>query len=414
MTDKPVLLFVSTRVLFPADSGGKIRTGQILRGMKGGAFHIRLMMPRPAGGTSEFADDVAAVSDEVVYFEPYEREGLFWKLRRALWAFKDKPIPVLSDWSKDAAECVGRELAREPSLVLFDFPHSAVLAPESFDRPSVMFTHNIEAVIFERHWKVAKSPLTRWLWKGQYLKMKAFEKDILNRFDTSIAVSPSDADYFREEYGVANSPSIETGTDLDFYQYREPTRDNDVVFCGSMDWIANIDGVRWFHDNVWPIVLDKVPSATMTVVGRKPPATLESHVAKNSPEWTFTGFVDDVRDHVPGASAFVIPLRVGGGTRIKAFEAMAMGVPVVSTSIGMEGLAVEHGEHFLCADEPVDMAEQIVTLMQNAEERRRISGVARQLVQDRYSSEVVARQFEGICLGTLESWNKARGQSAEQ
>ncbi len=404
MTDKPVLLFVSTRFLFPADSGGKIRTTQILRGMKGGAFRIRLMMPRPASGSADFAEDVAAVADEVVFFEPYAREGLLWKLRRALWAFQDKPIPVLSDWSKDAEDCVRRELARDPSLVLFDFPHSAVLAPESFERPSVLFTHNIEAVIFERHWKVAKSPLHRWLWKGQYLKMRAFEKDTLNRFDTCIAVSRSDADFFRKEYGAANCPSIETGTDLDFYRYRDPSRDHEVVFCGSMDWIANIDGVRWFHDNVWPKVLDKVPSATMKVVGRKPPAALESHVSKNSPEWTFTGFVDDVRDYVPGASAFVIPLRVGGGTRIKAFEAMAMGVPVVSTSIGMEGLAVEHGEHFLCADEPADMAAQIVTLLQDADQRRRISRVARQLVEERFSSEVVARQFEVICLETLGAW----------
>lgn len=403
MTNKPVLLFVSTWFLFPADSGGKIRTTQILRGMKGGAFRIRLMMPSPDNGSTDFAREVEAIADEVVYFEPYAREGLLWNMQRALWAFKDKPIPVLSDWSEDAADCVRRELARKPDLVLFDFPHSVVLAPDAFDCPSVLFTHNIEAVIFERHWKVAKNALRKWLWKGQYLKMKAFENYALNLFDTCIAVSRTDADFFRDEYGIANCPSIETGTDLDFYQYRDPSRDHEVVFCGSMDWIANIDGVRWFHDEVWPKVLERSPGATMKVVGKKPSAALESHVAKHSPEWTFTGFVDDVRDHVPGASAFVIPLRVGGGTRIKAFEAMAMGVPVVSTTIGMEGLAVEHGEHYLCADEPADMADQIVSLLTDAEERRRISRVARQLVEDRYSSEVVARQFEGICMETLES-----------
>ena len=121
------------------------------------------------------------------------------------------------------------------------------------------------------------------------------------------------------------------------------------------------------------------------------------------PEWEFTGFVDDVREHVGGAAAFVIPLRVGGGTRIKAFEAMAMGTPVVSTSIGIEGLPVEDGEHFLVANDPQAFASRVVALLGDPALRQRLSTSARQLVEAKFGRERAASEFERLCRRAADS-----------
>jgi glycosyltransferase involved in cell wall biosynthesis len=135
----------------------------------------------------------------------------------------------------------------------------------------------------------------------------------------------------------------------------------------------------------------------MIVVGRAPPARLVDEAAKRGLNWRFTGFVDDVRPHVRGAAASVIPLRVGGGTRLKVYEAMAMGSPVVSTSIGVEGLAVEDGRHYLNADDPEALADAVVRLLLDSDLRHEIAANARELVEQQFSFHVAARSFERAC-----------------
>lgn len=400
MTPKPVLAFISTRFLFPADSGGKIRTTQILRGLKGGAFHIRLLMPSNADLHERFSAEIDSVCDDLISWEIREDRKSLIELRKLVWIFSQIPIPVKSDWSREAHQVIQSELERGIAITVFDFPHSAILAPEEIPCPSVMFTHNIEAEIFKRHWQVAKFPVHRWLWKNQYAKMSQFERETLRAFDTSIAVSDRDCRFFRAEYNVSDCEFIPTGVDTEFFKYRRPENSWQVVFCGSMDWMANVDGIEFFHDRVWPLVKEQVPMAQMKVVGRNPPDALVRNIGKNSGDWEFTGFVDDVREHVAGAAVFVIPLRVGGGTRIKAFEAMAMGCPVVSTSVGIEGLPVIDGEHYLKADLEDDMAACVVSLMTDESKRMRMSVAARNLVDENFGFQKAAAVFEDICLRT--------------
>lgn len=408
MTEKPVLVFVSTRFLFPTDSGGKIRTTQVLRGLKGGAFHIRLLMPVSATLREEFADEIDSVCDELIGWDEKREPRFGGAIRKLAGIFDSRPIPVLSDGHRPAQLIIERELRRDPAVVVFDFPHSAVLAPPRIRCPSVMFTHNIEAEIFRRHRDVARTFLHRWLWSNQYAKMLRYERDVLNSFDTTIAVSERDREFFRDEYGVSNCKAIPTGVDTEFFEYRSPDAAFQVVFCGSMDWMANIDGIEYFHDQVWPLIRKAEPKARMKVVGRKPPDSLVKSVAARSSEWEFTGFVDDVRDHIAGAGVFVIPLRVGGGTRIKAFEAMAMGCPVVSTSIGIEGLPIEDGTHYLNADSDAKFADAVVTLMHDKARRVTMAESARAIVEQEFGFRKVAAIFEDICLRTADA---PRGRS---
>jgi polysaccharide biosynthesis protein PslH len=381
--------------------------------MKGGAFEIVLASPEPANSTT-YRGELAELCDRFVGWPETARDKLFnlTRLRHVLGAL---PIPVATEASPAADIAIGKELAERPEVALFDFVHAALWAPQPLPAPSVMFTHNVEAEIFARHAKVAADPLRRALWRSQYRKMQRFEQHTLRRFDTVIAVSTRDAEQFRRDYGVGQNnhlATIGTGVDLEFLSHSPPANSPHVIFSGSMDWLANIDAIEFFLDAVWPKIAAAAPEARMTVVGRAPPAQLVARACARFPNWAFTGYVDDIRPHIRSAAVYVIPLRVGGGTRLKVFEAMALGCPVVSTAIGVEGLPLEHGTHYLRADEPEDLALCVLGLLRDAGQRERLSNAARTYVAERFSFRTIARDFENICLETLERSVRAKPEAA--
>jgi glycosyltransferase involved in cell wall biosynthesis len=400
MTRRQTLLFVSPRFLFPVDSGGKIRTTQVLRGMKGGQFHIKLMSPATPDLVTRHRDDLAQVCDEFESW-PAPPEGWRSMLNRGWHLLDALPMPVRVDRSDAAVAAVARALEARPDVVVFDFLHAAVLAPSRIEVPSVIFTHNVEAQIFARHLEVAESTWMRAIWRNQLRKMCAFEAQTLARFDVVVAVSAEDSRLFKRDYGVRNSHVIPTGVDLEFFRHTPPSRDSEIVFCGSMDWLANQGAMRYFMDEVWLAIVARVPDATMTVVGRAPPAALVAEAARRGLRWQFTGFVDDVRPIVGGAAVSVVPLQVGGGTRLKVFESMAMGPVVVSTSIGVEGLPVESGLNCIVVDDANGIAAAVVALLGDRERRFAMSQAARQFVEEKCGFVVAARSFESACVNAL-------------
>jgi glycosyltransferase involved in cell wall biosynthesis len=190
--------------------------------------------------------------------------------------------------------------------------------------------------------------------------------------------------------------AIPTGVDVDYWcsdgRPEVPTR---LVFTGSMDWYPNEDAVAYFVDAILPRIRQVVPEVSLTVVGRNP--TPRMRRIGEQAGVRVTGTVDDVRPHVADAAVCVVPLRVGGGTRLKIFEALAMEKAVVSTSIGAEGLPVISGEHAVIADEPDEFARAVVRLLRHPDERRRLGTAGRRLVEERYSWQEVARNFETHC-----------------
>ena len=402
---RPRLLFLSPRYLFPADSGGKIRTVSILRGLRGGAFEVHLVSPLPESASQVDTAQLEQICDRFTGW-PAPRRGAAFEWTRMRHLASALPVAVATDCSRAGRRAVAEQLGGNPDLVVVDFPHAAVLAPGAFPCPSVLFTHNVEAEIFRRHAETARDPLRRAVWRSQAAKMARYEKALLGRFDAVVAVAERDREHFRRAYGAGNVSVIPTGVDLDYFSYSAtPVLERGdaatVVFTGSMDWMANIDGIEYFMEQVWPEVARVRPDARFVVVGRQPPAALVERAAARGFNWEFTGFVDDVRPYVRRAHVYAIPLRVGGGTRIKVYEAMALGCPVVSTRIGVEGLPVEDGEQFVAADRPADMAASIVSLLERNDERARLSAAARRFVEDRVSTASAAKIFEQICQHAL-------------
>ncbi len=395
---KRALLFVASWFLFPPSTGGRIRTLQILRGLKGGAFSVTLASPVTRDGEHRFAAELKRICDRFVGW-PTRRRSRWRRFRRLAALPGQLPVAVAADRSVEGRRVVARELAARPDLLVVDTAHAAAMLPGRVDVPSVLSTHNVEAEILLRGAAAAPGSLARLVGRQQAAKMERYERETLARFDRVIAVSERDAKLIREAYGARDVHAVFTGVDLDYFAFAPPSAEPRVVFTGSMDWPPNAGGIAWFLREVWPAVGLAVPGASFKVVGHNPPSRLVR--AARAARVEFTGFVDDVRPHMRGAAASVIPLLVGSGTRVKAYEAMAQGCPIVSTTVGMEGLPAEPGRHFLVADQPADFARALVRLLRDPALGARLAADARRFVEAGRSAARTAAEFERVCLGAL-------------
>jgi len=397
------LLVVSPRFLFPLDQGGRIRTANTLRHMKGGAFHITLVSPAPPDA-SRWDAEIAGICDE---FRSWP-EAAMSRAGKIAALFGKLPVAVASDVSRAGQRVVEDALAEEPDAVLVDFPHAAVLMPSAMPTRSIMFTHNVEAEIFERQVELTRPPM-RWVWRHEAKKMRRFEGDALREFGTVIAVSERDARALESQYRIPQVHPVKTGVDVNYYAWVRPDNvapapaDGGVlVFTGAMDSRSNIEGIQFLLREVWPLIQASRPKAQALIVGRNPPANLKAEAAGRGYDWVFSGYVDDVRPWVAKAHAYAIPLRVGSGTRLKVFEAMAMGTPMISTGLGVEGLPVEPGEHYLRADDAKAFADAVLALFADPQRRQALSTAARALVEARFSWPAVTGEFEAICLAAAQ------------
>ena len=395
-SEKKTLVFVSTRFLFPVDSGGKIRTTQVLRGLKKSGYSVTLLCPATPEELVKYTEDLAGICDRIDTWEQ-EARGMLFHYARLRHIFSKLPIPIRTDVNEAGLRLVEHHLEQKPAVVVYDFLHANVLRPATMRQiPSVMFTHNVESEIFKRQLENASSLPAKILWQNQYNKMCAFEKEALAEYDIVVAVSDRDATTFQSEFNARKTHTIPTGVDLDFFGYHPPTKSNHVIFCGSMDWLPNQEAISYFLKDIWPLVLAQCPNAQFTVIGRSPPESLLK-LGEESQNVTFTGFVDDIRDYARHAGCAVIPIRIGGGTRLKAYEAMAMGTPMVSTAIGIEGLPLQAGEDYLHADTTEEFASQVLSLMGDQSLRTRIAEVARTKVEAQFSFQVAADSFACAC-----------------
>jgi glycosyltransferase involved in cell wall biosynthesis len=381
--------------LVPLDSGGKIRSYNILRQL---ARDHRVTY----FGFHAEQDDAAHA----------ELEGIFERVVRCpLKLPAAKSFAELVQYGKElfsgnpyaikkycqpwvASEL--RKLVQTESydVIVCDFLVAAGVIPWDLPCPKVLFTHNVEALIWKRHYEVARNPLWKLLSWREWRAMERAEKLYLRKADHVLAVSQTDSDFFAHELPPEKLTVIPTGVDVEYFRpiavEEEP---NSLVFTGSMDWMPNEDGIFYFAEEILPKIFEKLPNARLSVVGRKPSARLKGLAATDPHHLHLTGWVDDIRPYLAQSEVCIVPLRVGSGTRLKIFEAMGMGKAIVSTTIGAEGLPVRHGQDVLLADSPDDFANSVVSLLQDAAERRRLGNAARELVETKYSWGSVAKEF---------------------
>jgi glycosyltransferase involved in cell wall biosynthesis len=208
----------------------------------------------------------------------------------------------------------------------------------------------------------------------------------------------------QKEYALERVADIPTGVDTSYFQPRPDVSQQcyNLVFTGSMDWLPNEDAIRYFIEEIMPLIRQSVPDVTLTVVGRNPYPSLVA-LSKRNPSVIVTGRVDDVRPYMDRAAAYVVPIRIGGGTRLKIYEAMAMAKPIVSTTIGAEGLPVRHERELLLADTPESFAAAVVRLFTAEDFAQALGRRAAAAVVEQFGWERVAANFAELCAGAIES-----------
>jgi sugar transferase (PEP-CTERM/EpsH1 system associated) len=290
-------------------------------------------------------------------------------------------------------------------VLLCDFLLTAAVVPWDWPGPKVLFTHNIEAIIWERYYRTSKNPIWKTVSYREYRLLERMERQYVSRADHVLTVSGNDRDFFLSYAPEERMTVIPTGVDVDYFTPSRSEEDPEsIIFTGSMDWIANEDGIVFFIEKVLPVVRQRFPRAKLSIVGRRPSARLK-RICANEQNVEVTGTVDDIRPYLARGCVYVVPLHVGGGTRIKIFEAMAAGKAVVSTTIGAEGLPVNPGENILLADDAETFVKYVVELLSDRARREQIGDAARRLVSESYSwravGKTLANVLEDVALGCV-------------
>jgi sugar transferase (PEP-CTERM/EpsH1 system associated) len=394
------ILWIKTELLHPVDKGGRIRTYQMLRELR---RHHRVTYLTLDDGTAS-ADAVARATEycheviRVPFRTASKRTPRFW-LELAGNLFSGLPYAVAKYRVPALAEALRERVSRgDVDVVLCDFLSPSVNVPRDLGVPTVLFQHNVEAAIWERHTQVAAGALRKAYMGEQWRRMRRWEGAECRRFDQVIAVSAEDCRLLESAYGLEDVSEVPTGVDTEFFRPsgNVERRPHELVFTGSMDWLPNEDGVIWFCDEILPLIRREIPETTLSIVGRTPSRPV-LELAERHAGVEVTGSVPDVRPHMERAAVFVIPLRIGGGTRLKVYEAMGMEVPIVSTTVGAEGLPVRDGEELLLADEPEAFASAVVRLLRDEDAGRRLATRAADRVRREFGWSEVAVRFAALC-----------------
>ena len=277
-----------------------------------------------------------------------------------------------------------------------DMLHLAELGRVKGAPPVVLVEHNVESQILERRYENETSRLRRIYIRYQQKKLERYEVQQCNRASQVVSVSDDDGALLQELGVTTTITTVPNAVDTEFFS---PSSDqyepNTLVYVGSMAWFPNEDAVDHFFTDILSIVQTRIPEVRLRVIGHIPD---RAKVARwqSSSAVELLGFVDDIRPHVARAAVYVVPLRIGGGTRLKILDALAMGKAVVSTAIGCEGLGLRHGVQALVASGPQEFAAHVCQLLTDRDQAARLGQSGRDYVYENFRWEEIAKRMETV------------------
>ena len=400
------VLWMKSDYVIPPDTGGKIRTYNLMRELNSLCDVTYLAFKNEDTPNNE--PEIANCASQVLtVYQPEEKKEGIGFYGRVLRGMASQLPYIIQKYRSPKIVRHQQDIVRaedEPTVVLCDFLEMAENVDWSLPCPKVLFQHNVESMIWERYYETEENPLKKAYFNYERKRMSQYEADICNRFDMVFTVSEEDKTMLRDEYGV-NRPMevLETGVDTNFFSRTETEpKEGRLVFLGSMDWMPNIDGMKWFTKEVYPRIKRQYPGVSLDIVGRRPGDEIQ-RLSQADPTIRVLADVPDVRPHIADGELFIVPLRIGGGSRIKIYEAMAMDRPVVSTTIGAEGLPLTPDEHIAIGDAPEEFAAQTVRLLKDKETQKRISRCGYDLVTENYQWKNVAMKLRDHCLELAKS-----------
>jgi polysaccharide biosynthesis protein PslH len=391
-------------VSYPATSGKRLRTLNLM--LQVAKRHRITYVGRCAADSAEarvapqFLRDHGIEPVLVPHPVPH-KSGLSFYGRLFANLFSSFPYSVTSHQSEPMRRAVA-EIASKERVDVWQLEWAPYLntIDAALPAPRVVIAHNVDTLIWQRYYDTESNLFKKAFLRTQWRKFRRFEMDAFRRANRVVAVSEEDARLIREGFGQPNVDVVDNGIDRAFFEQvrcqRDPSR---ILFLGALDWRPNLDAVGLMFDKIFPKTRTQEPNAKLVIVGRHPPATLVER-AQQTPGVELHADVADVRPYLGACGVMAVPLRIGGGSRLKILEALACGLPVVSTRVGAEGLLLKPNEDYVQAEEDA-MADALVQAIRNPGAMQALAEHGRRLVLEIYDWSVLAGKLEA-------SWEKAR------
>lgn len=392
------ILFVTSNIPFPPTDGWKIRVYAFLRLLSrrhqvSVASFIR---------TTESNRTVESLRAQGIDVRVIPRRPRYDPIKLLKGLIGPMPFPIINYRDERMRALLTEMLSGESfDVVQAESLHMAQYCL-GLSLPTILDLHNIESLLMQRYAQQASHPLKRFYAARTWRKLAAYERTVCPRFTHCLTCSEEERRLLRAWFGVESVHVVPNGVDVVAYRSyelagstgRAPSSGSRLVFIGRMDYHANIDGVRWFCRDVFPRIRAQRPDVVFQVVGGHPARAITRMAQPGVIE--VTGFVEDVRPYLAGASVVVVPLRIGGGTRLKILEALAMGRAIVSTRLGAEGIAAVPGRDLVVADRSDEFADQVLALLKDEELRLRLGASAQRLAASCYDWRGIVHFLEGV------------------
>lgn len=403
------ILFLTPQIPYPPHKGTALRNWGLIEGLAS-RHQVSLLSFRAAGQDAQLQSPLLDACERVeLVSQPMRtrRDRLSDMLitrqpDMALRLASDNYASRLVDWLRqerfDVLQFEGIEMG--PYLDVIECVHPV---------PLIIFDdHNCEYLLQKRAFLTDLRIPTRWPQAAyslvQWQRLRRYERNVCRYADHVLAVSEADAAAIEQLLPDLDVTVIPNGIDTQAYCPRQGRQQVSevrpmLVFTGTMDFRPNVDAVLWFAQRVLPRIRAEFPQVRFSVVGQRPHRRLDP--LRDNSAVTLTGWVEEVQPYIAQATVYVAPLRVGGGTRLKLLEAMAMGRPVVATRLGAEGYPVTDGQQLMLADTPDEFAGAVISLLQSPERRVALGESARSFVERRYDWRVIVPRVEGVYSGLL-------------
>lgn len=386
------ILFIAREIPYPPNSGVRMRVWNVLKQLSHNHEIKLICYGKDSDTIPQEAKDACT---DIILINPLQRaKGLALLLNVFLGLFSKFPYAVSSRFSQGMKDAIEKTVQdQNVDLIMCDSLYLARHIPFKKNK-TVLNEHNIESVIIERYTKVETHFLKKLYASYELNRMKNFEKDIWAKFDQCYVCSEVDKSEIIKQTQHKNVVVIPNGVDVDQFQPQEVTRKPlSLVYTGLISWKPNEDAVLYFAKEIYPLIKQKIPNASFTVVGNGPCEAIQQ-LGKNDPSITVTGFVDAVKPYILETEVFIVPLRIGSGTRLKILEAWAMGKAIVSTSIGAEGLEYTDGKNIMIADTPQSFADKTIELLKNQALKSTLEQNGRKLAEQKYAWDVIGNTIK--------------------
>lgn len=392
------ILFFSITVPFPATDGGRIRVLNLLKQLaktEQVTFLALQTTPEDRSGIDYLTN--LGIDCHLVERLPSPPPVTMTTVVRAI--IKKQPVTVSRYYSSKLEKQFHQLLDQKKiDIIHYEMFHAAQYSlPTKI--PALLSTQNIDSYIWKRLGKETKNPVKRLIYWTQAKAFSRCERESYSEFSAATCVSANDQELLNRACPQLPVHVIANGVDLDLYQVSEIIEEPEtLIFTGSMDWYPNEDAVTFFLKSILPHVRQSYPNVRMLVVGQYPTDKLRQMVelANTDSEVIITGRVDDVKPYINQASVYVVPLRIGGGTRLKILEALALRKAVVSTTIGAEGLNLVDQQEIILADQPDQFAKSIIELLDDAQRRRLLGEKGRERVENNYGWPAIAENLRQV------------------